>query len=332
MGHIKTLAIIENQQTVDNILDKSNQIDIQKNIENKFENIINNIEQNELLSGDVKNVLKNIQYNYINQENIEDNLKVNAEGCLYSLSFLSGFINEDALSESIETNIELVCEKLNFNLDDFLIDDEVLNLMQEEGLNIDNYLFLGNEMKNLIAGNTLVRSSMRTNTQEAVNNINLKLDNFNNLKYTDKNELMKNSLMSLSFNDINKTIKLLNKKEKDNIYSDANLNNQTHMDNVILMLQSRYGLNRKQLKEMSAELEANGLMVSTVRQFNDEINEDNQKEESRLNRNKEIRRKLYKKLNPMKEKAKKEMEESLEKNVVKAGKKAFTPMIKTLIP
>lgn len=332
MGHIKTLAIIENQQTVNNILDKSNQIDIQKNIENKFENIKNNIEQNELLSDDVKNVLKNIQYNYINQENIEDNLKVNAEGCLYSLSFLSGFINEDALSESIETNIELVCEKLNFNLDDFLIDDEVLNLMQEEGLNIDNYLFLGNEMKNLIAGNTLVRSSMRTNTQEAVNNINLKLDNFNNLKYTDKNELMKNSLMSLSFNDINKTIKLLNKKEKDNIYSDANLNNQTHMDNVILMLQSRYGLNRKQLQEMSAELEANGLMVSTVRQFNDEINEDNQKEESRLNRNKEIRRKLYKKLNPMKEKAKKEMEESLEKNVVKAGKKAFTPMIKTLIP
>lgn len=332
MGHIRTLAIIENQQTVDNILDKSNQIDIQKNIENKFENITNNIEKNELLSDDVKNVLKNIQYNYINQDNIEDNLKVNAEGCLYSLSFLSGFINENALSESIETNIELVCEKLNFNLDDFLIDDEVLNLMQEEGLNIDNYLFLGNEMKNLIAGNTLVRSSMRTNTQEAVNNINLKLDNLNNLKYTDKNELMKNSLMQLSFNDINKTVKLLNKKEKDNIYSDANLNNQTHMDNVILMLQSRYGLNRKQLQEMSAELEANGLMVSTVRQFNDEINEDNQKEEKRLNRNKEIRRKLYKKLNPMKEKAKKEMEESLEKNVVKAGKKAFTPMMKTLIP
>lgn len=332
MGNIRTLAVIENQQTVDDILDKSNQIDIQKNIENKFENITNTIEKNELLSDDVKEVLKNIQYNYINQDNIEDNLKVNAEGCLYSLSFLSGFINENSLSESIETNIELVCEKLNFNLDDFLIDDEVLNLMQEEGLNIDNYLFLGNEMKNLITGNTLVRSSMRTNTQEAVNNINLKLDNLNNLKYTDKNELMKSSLMSLSFNDINKTIKLLNKKEKDNIYSDANLNNQTHMDNVILMLQSRYGLNRKQLQEMSAELEANGLMVSTVRQFNDEINEDNQKEEKRLNRNKEIRRKLYKKLNPMKEKAKKEMEESLEKNVVKAGKKAFTPMMKTLIP
>lgn len=332
MGNIRTLAVIENQQTVDDILEKSNQIDIQKNIENKFENITNTIEKNELLSDDVKEVLKNIQYNYINQDNIEDNLKVNAEGCLYSLSFLSGFINENALSESIETNIELVCEKLNFNLDDFLIDDEVLNLMQEEGLNIDNYLFLGNEMKNLIAGNTLVRSSMRTNTQEAVNNINLKLDNLNNLKYTDKNELMKNSLMELSFNDINKTVKLLNKKEKDNIYSDANLNNQTHMDNVILMLQSRYGLNRKQLQEMSAELEANGLMVSTVRQFNDEINEDNQKEEKRLNRNKEIRRKLYKKLNPMKEKAKKEMEESLEKNVVKAGKKAFTPMMKTLIP
>lgn len=332
MGNIRTLAVIENQQTVDNILDKSKQIDIEKNRENKFENITNDIEKNELLSDEVKDVLKNIQYNYIKQDNVEDNLKINAEGCLYSLSFLSGFMNENSLSESIETNIELVCEKLNFNLDDFLIDDEVLNLMQEEGLNIDNYLFLGNEMKNLIAGNTLVRASMRTNTQEAVNNINFKLNNFNNLKYTDKNELMKNSLMSLSFNDINKTIKLLNKKEKDNIYSDANLNNQTHMDNVILMLQSRYGLNRKQLQEMSAELEANGLMVSTVRQFNDEINEDNQKEENRLNRNKQIRRKLYKKLNPMKEKAKKEIEESIEKNVVKAGKKVFTPMIKTLIP